>query len=549
MALPLFDLIRSKKVPELKLKITKSDIYIFVAILIFFVSLFIYANGSFKYPWLEDSDPWHHASGIKYVSIEKDVFNTGDDFMYINPYPPGYDLFFGVLHQTSVSLYWTMKFFNALIISLGILFFYFFAKKIIRHRGKALFATFILASIPSYLSHFIWAHSLVITLLFVALYCVEMYFEDKKWGIASIIVIASIVLSQPTQPIKFAVIFGAYFLVKWISTKKFDWKLLGSLFLGYILSIIWWADKWKGMLGKGAGYGVEKHAHLYTGKSFFGRILTVLQEGFAPYTGTATRPYSFQELFFAQHQNMINNPIGIGLVISLLLAVSLIYILVNYKKLLSKEKNYLLIILFWAVFCFIGLNSLTFNLPFGFFGFRFWMLLAPAIAILSAEALWFLFSIGKKYSVPAVFIILIVVLGVILTSAHQKYSVNTAQWPPGQAWKTGEELGAYVWMKDNLEINTPVFAYVNNNFVLGFDMYSCIWCSDVKEFQKTAMNVSAENTHNRLKSLGYSYVVIGARDVENFGVNATNDKVAELLGSGLFRQAYGNAGAVVLQLA
>jgi hypothetical protein len=277
-----------------------------VAILIFFVSLFIYANGSFKYPWLEDSDPWHHASGIKYVSIEKDVFNTGDNFMYINPYPPGYDLFFGVLHQTSVSLYWTMKFFNALIISLGILFFYFFAKKIIRHRGKALFATFILASIPSYLSHFIWAHSLVITLLFVALYCVEMYFEDKKWGIASIIVIASIVLSQPTQPIKFAVIFGAYFLVKWISTKKFDWKLLGSLFLGYILSIIWWADKWKGMLGKGAGYGVEKHAHLYTGKSFFGRILTVLQEGFAPYSGTATRPYSFQELFFAQPKTRLS---------------------------------------------------------------------------------------------------------------------------------------------------------------------------------------------------------------------------------------------------
>ena len=76
---------------------------------------------------------------------------------------------------------WTLKFFNALIISLGILFFFFAAKRFTNNKRVALISTAVLAFIPSFLSHFIWAHALIPILAIVALYCFERIRKDWKW--------------------------------------------------------------------------------------------------------------------------------------------------------------------------------------------------------------------------------------------------------------------------------------------------------------------------------------------------------------------------------
>ena len=110
------------KIP--KLTLTKTNLTILGAVLIFFVCLSMYAGGAFKYPYLEDDDPWEHANSVKYIAIEK-TLNSPDnyEFKYLDPYPPGYNLMMGVLHQTSPSMMWTLKFFNGLMLALGILFF------------------------------------------------------------------------------------------------------------------------------------------------------------------------------------------------------------------------------------------------------------------------------------------------------------------------------------------------------------------------------------------------------------------------------------------
>jgi len=186
-------------------------LYFLIVLFIFSSTLFMYVKGAFIYPYLEDYDPWAHAVGVKYVSIEKNLDDPNDNLVYIKPYPPGYDALIGILHQTSPSLMWTIKFFNALIISLGIIFFYFFTKGFMHSKDKALIATFILAMIPCYLSHFIWAHSLVMTLFIVALYCLVMIDNDKRWIYPSIFVIGSISLTQPSQAVKFFFIFMIFF--------------------------------------------------------------------------------------------------------------------------------------------------------------------------------------------------------------------------------------------------------------------------------------------------------------------------------------------------
>ncbi len=133
VAVPLYWLFFRKgytqvRIPKVSLKLTVSNVVIAIALVIFFASLFMYASGAFKYSYLEDDDPWGHATAAKYVSIEKTTFDSPYlNFQYMDPYPPGYDMTFGILHQSSQSVYWTIKFFNALLISLSILFFFFFA--------------------------------------------------------------------------------------------------------------------------------------------------------------------------------------------------------------------------------------------------------------------------------------------------------------------------------------------------------------------------------------------------------------------------------------
>lgn len=177
LILPLFVLfkkikLKELKTPKLKLKLTKSNLSILIALGIFFFCLHMYVDGAFQYPYMEDDDPWAHAMTAKYVSVSKTVNDPPNfDFHYIDPYSPGYTMLMAILHQTNDSISWTLKFFNSLIISLGILFFYFFAKSFTKNRNKALFATFILAVIPSYFTHFIWAHTFVIMLFFPTMYC------------------------------------------------------------------------------------------------------------------------------------------------------------------------------------------------------------------------------------------------------------------------------------------------------------------------------------------------------------------------------------------
>ena len=181
LAYPLYYIIKNKPKPNLSFRLTKTDISILVMLAIFFINLYVYESGAFNYPYLENDDPWSHAMGVKYVSIEKTVFKkTSVGFHYIDPYPPPYDMLLGLLYQTNNSVYWTLKFFNALFVSLSTIFFYFFVKEITQiDRNKALFASFALASIPAFMSHFIWSISLTVPLYFVTFYALERIKYDK----------------------------------------------------------------------------------------------------------------------------------------------------------------------------------------------------------------------------------------------------------------------------------------------------------------------------------------------------------------------------------
>ncbi len=312
----------------------KLNVYVLVMLVIFFLTLHMYMKGAFAYPYLEDDDSWSHAVGVKYVSVEKTIFDPANRIQYIDPYPPLYDMLIGILHQTNDSVFWSLKFFNALIISLSIIFFYFFAKAFSSSSKKALFSTFILFSVPAFMSHFIWAISLTMPLFFVAFYAIEKIKDDRKWIIVSATVIAAALTSSPSHSTYFGLFFVIYFIVKTLSEKKFMFYHLIACIFGVLLSFALW---WLPMILK---HGVEatlRGVGLHAG----GSVLSI--------GGTGDRVYSFSDFLCGfdsgcyNGSNTINNPVGIGIAVIFLVFAALVFFIYNSRQELKKSRMTIII--------------------------------------------------------------------------------------------------------------------------------------------------------------------------------------------------------------
>ncbi len=630
LAVPLYYLIFKKgymNFPKPSLKLTASSLSIFALLGIFLLSLFMYESGAFRYPYLEDDDPWGHASAAMYVSVEKTTYDSPYlNFQYMDPYPPGYDMMFGILKQSSGSIYWVVKFFNALIISLSLLFFYFFVKEFTGSRNRALFATFVLASVPAYLSHFIWAPALAIALFFQAMYAFEMIKRDKRWWIVAAVCLAAILLAHPTHAAKLSAMILIYLGIKAFSdfvTDRKSWlrqniSHFAAVAGGVGLSLFWWGFKLRAFSGLtgGAWASSEAVTAIKSSGNIFTKLLTLLTRILYNSSGTATRAYSFQDFVVTHSANMVNNPIGFGVAASLLVFAGLAGVILRFAAAVPKRRlsvPFVLLLCFavtmiplglnplqivlaiilsafvlsllailgdkgsaenkhnlfwlsvtlgWLLFTFLGVNSVTFNLPVGLFAFRFWMILAIPVAIIAAEGFFALlgavsmFRLDKAAATTAkAILIAIVVAGIFFTSARQKYDVNTACWPAGAFWGgslVGEpssgcpvpsEVVAYEWLR-TLPTNTKVFTFSNPDQVLAYGAYSCGWCSAEHGMKQRFSNVTAPELYDFMKSNSYEYVVIGGIEARGFGLNQTLRLINDVAASRLFSVASQGEAAI-----
>lgn len=541
LVIPIFYTIKNAKQlsSKLNLKLDKPMIYALIAILIFGVNFYMYHTGAFSYPYLEDDDPWAHAQAAKYISVEKTVFRPAEvKFKYLDPYPPGYSVVMGLIHQTNDSMLWTLKFFNALIISLSVLFFYFFAKEFMRSRNKALFGVAVLTVIPCFMSHFIWSHSLIVMLFLPLMYCVMMIKHDKNWKYVLAVVYAGLLMVQPTQMIKLSVMLGLYIITKSLLTKKFEMDVfLGSVY-GGIASLLWWGTRWKALFTAGA-----------TGNSFayetvnygFMDIIGKFTKAFSPTAGTATRAYTFQDFFIAKPQGLFTNPVGVGKVLFVLLILTVIYAALVNRKLLSEKMHWFTISLVWLVFTFLGINSTTFHLPIGLIAFRFWMLFAIAVALVVPQGVFYITKMLNKKAAGAGIILLVLLLGgMYMTSFKPKYTLNTSNWGPGASFALNsgiqingemvgsEELIGYLMLKE-LPADTKVFTFSNDAFLLGLDKYMCYWCKNEREFRENGFDYTPKEINRFLKDNGYDYMVFGLQDMRVSKEESQEGKLREVL--------------------
>ncbi len=505
-----------------KLVLTKSNLFVFAAVFIFAVSLYVYASGAFAYPYLEDEDPWGHSIGVKYVALNKDAYDpiSGDVVQggglvlsYIDPYPPAYDVLLGVLHQTSADLNWTLKFFNALIISLGFLFFYFFANTLVQHKTKALVATFFLAVIPSYLSHFIWAHSMTITLIFPALYAFIKIFEEKKWAIVLAVVTAGIWVTQNlSQPIKITTLLLVYAVVASVLHSRFLKYHFAGIFGGMALSQFWWmamVHKYglKGFVGAWTPNLIKEVAA--NQNAVLGSLLSIMRTITNP-GGTSSRAYTFSDFFVAKSSNLINAPIGIGIVLTLLALLGVVYLIFKYRSSLAATENaWRMVILFWLVYTFWVVNGVTFPISIARDAFRSWFLLAIPVSIIAAEGAYVFVNTFRKKKLVQISLTVLLLVGVIVTSGIQKYDVNTSIWPTSGSFSNMQEPFLYGELFKQLPLNSKVFLYApRDKVVFGYGMFSCAWCKEVIDFRKDILNRNQEELYSFLKREEYQYFMI-----------------------------------------
>ena len=536
-----------RKLP--KIHLTKQNLFFLGALLLFSFVLFMYLKGAFAYPYLENDDSWGHAIVVKYIATEKNLADPSSDdiFLYLDPRPPGYGILMATLYQTSSSLMWTLKFFNSLLISLGVLFFYFFARKLIGSSEKALLATFIICMIPSYFTHFIWAHSYMIAMFFPAFYAFLNIRTDWKWAIPSAVMIAGILLTQETQAVKFAIMLMLLWVVVLFVKRKLNSAEIAAPVCGLLASLaLWWvpivvrAGGLSNFLASGS-YGTPSPGELFVHPSIKNVYYGVL--------GSATRQhglYTFSDFFTAKSQNMINVQIGIGFIICILALLGAAYLLLRLKKSSNvKFKLYSLTTLLWAVFTFLGIHGgVRWWSPIALFSFRFWILFSIPVAILAMEGIWFLFSLSKS-KIARPIILIIILIGIILTSGVPKFKLNTSIWSPG-GWAISEdEVRGYLWVNE-LPQNTAVFTFSHNyERIIGFDKQNCGWCSEDVEFRTAGFEQSADEISSWLKKQGYAYLVIDESITSKKGVAITQEKVNEISSSGLFKVSYSRGNFVV----
>lgn len=510
-------------------KIKKIETIFFIIIILFTtIHLIVYNIGSNKYNYLEDDDPYKHAEGTKYVSLEKTYSVNFPFTTYLEPYPPTYDVLMGVLHQTNNELQETLKLFNNIIISLSMLFMFYFVRKLTKKNMAALISTILLIVIPCYLSHFIWAQSYALSMFPIGLYLLTgikqkrtfkyTIKKQKKQLMLFALVSASIFVIQPSAAAIYLLFTGAYIIAESISFRKIQTVMILALIFGLLISQIYWIPT------KSKFSNTDTNTETINSLE---RVQTFLEGGKLDLRfGQQTHTYKYREFRVAEKTSKMDQPTGIGTFMFYALLLSILFLLGVIIKNKASTTNELFAIIL-LIFTFMGVEGNKF--PINLIPHRFWAFFAIAVVLaIGLAGSEFIYS--KKIKIPIKLLVIVVLLiGIIVTSAYPKYVVETSMWPPGVAkWSSNEQLAGYIYLKNHYQ-NMKVFPVCGDDKIpISFNQLSYSWDKEVRTFRTNIKNKTTNEITQFLKQKNYDYYIISSNCVDPnnkyyLGVNKTNE--------------------------
>lgn len=468
----------------------KSTRYALYALLVFVIFSSIMFYGTFKYGWLEDDDPYGYAVVTQYISEKGTFMKPADLYLenYAEPDSVGYSVFMAAWYDLFGNMNFVLKFFNTLIVCLALLWFFVFSKKLFNDERTAFYITLVLACLPSFLTHFIFATPLALALFFPA-FALLSDLKPENYSFC-VFIIASILVTHHLT----GLVFGLFFMVFWFFEKRTVPVFFAGL-VGFILSLAYWIPE----LVK---YG------------FDGMMRQLGITSVSNIVGTADKLYGIKDLLVVSTNNLINTSIGWGCAIILLLILSWL----SFKT--YKEQKFLLV---WFVMGIVGILSVY--LPWKLMPFRWWSFVAIPVALIAGYELN-IWSLKTKLYQQVIFLFLFALL--ICFSAYPKTVINTSTWGPSGSLQQPGVLDAHLWMKDNLPVNTPVFSFHTASKLQGFNMWSCDWCRDEIVF-KQGFPVRVDELHDFLVTKHYEYFIVPTSwYVAKYGEDNTAQQMSEI---------------------
>ena len=525
-------------------KLKKKHIVYILLLAIFAVTLFMYMKGSFAYPYFEDGDPYGYGSAAHYVQERQTFWHVSEAyFHYLPPYPPAYSTVMGLVLQTNDDMVWTMKFFNALILSLSVLWFFFLAYALTRNRWHSLFATFVLAALPGYLSHFIFSHALGTSLFAVGLYALVKAKDERRWLLPLIVSVAAILMIQAVVSVVFG-LFSIVMLIGYCIQKRgIHWRLFLGLLLGLVASLaLFWGPNFlifgEDIVTSHGGeplwaIGLAKDSNQFT----FG-----------------VNDFLFSRKVNGRYVGGIDTQSGTGIVVVLLALFGLAYLVISLviskkaRSAIFKKEIWILISAGLLLLAFLGLQGG--RLPVRMFPLRWWAFFSIAIALFSAYSISRLVSLFKSREARFV-VVIVLVIGVAFTSFHPRYVVQTSMWPPHQ-WTNMEELQGYMQLgATQYDSFFPVCSGDDDWKVSFIGKES--WIDKPREndvsyfrFKETVFDESPAGLVSFMRSHNLDYILVDAECTKEYGINKTNGKVNELIGSGSFQGVFQAPGVILL---
>lgn len=356
-------------------------------------------NGAFSVPWLTDDDSWEHATSAKYIAVNHtysiDPEARAGIPTFLEPYPPGYPVVMGVLHQLNSSILRTFKFFNALIVSLGVLWFYLMCREWTQKASTAIWMTGVIWVLPCFMSHFIWAQSMALVLFFPAFYALERTRREPAWAVVAAIAIGGICLTQPSSAAIFGLMAAIYWLVN-LGFALFGGKnRLSSRTVvlqaaagaaGLVIAAAFFAPAYVKFGHKGFLFGVAK-------------IPLWAKPGLKLGGTSHGTTFGLWDFVWAPANTKINQPTGVGIVLFCVLVAGTVLLLARRR--LLKENRWRIVALLWLVFTVLGIEGNHF--PVRLLPHRFWAFFAIPVAMIAGLFLdWLSSTLGWKRLVTAV---------------------------------------------------------------------------------------------------------------------------------------------------
>jgi len=487
----LFLIFKRRHILKQKIKYDKFSLWFILLLLLCGGFFTVYHKGAFAYPWLEDGDPWHHAKGVVWTADHNSfsipyIAETYSRESYLEPYPPGYDVVMALMYQTHPDVIWVLKFFNVLIITLGLLFSFYFGKEIFKKESSAFLFTSVLAAMPCFMSHFVWAQTLAVVLMFPAMYSLM-----KKQYFISIICTAAILLVQPTT----GFIYGIFFYVPYLLLHRKVWVFLTGLF-GVLLSFVYW-----GMTLIKFGY-----ADTMKGVGWVTGFVGTLTE-----SGSFGIKYTLSDFFTVKSFNMIDQMTGVGWFICLMTLVGIVWII---YKLIKKQQVPKME--WWALIVFVitFLTVISNYFPINFVPHRMWVYMSIPLAVLAVYSYELLINKMKGYEQLSKVIIIIFVLLIFFSSWIPKAEFQTREWPPGDSFGYDMDsvlygLNGFISLQQNFPEGTGMLDLCwDSERVISYGMKMPVFDEDLKKQRKNLGNITIEEISSTAQNKNLEYVII-----------------------------------------